>query len=192
MTELIADAIERASTLPSRFYTDPELFERSKDAIFAKSWQFVGDTDLVRVPTAVHPFTLLDGCLDEPLLLTRDTDDQIHLMSNVCTHRGFLVMEHGGCVRQLRCRYHGRRFGLDGSFRSMPEFNRAEDFPSAADSLPKAPLERWGRFLFASVDPQPGHGIAELLEDVERRLGWLPTEEFVFDPQRSRDYRVQA
>ncbi|MEO1366111.1 MAG: aromatic ring-hydroxylating dioxygenase subunit alpha, partial [Acidobacteriota bacterium] len=190
MSELIAPQIERASTLPSAYYTDEHLYRRAIDRIFATSWQFIGDTSQVKMPGAVQPLTLLEGSLDEPLLLTRDWDDEIHLMSNVCTHRGYLVAEQPGCERHLRCRYHGRRFSLDGRFKSMPEFEAVEGFPSARDDLPKVPFDRWGKFLFAGLSPS--HALGELLEDVERRLGWLPLDEFIFDPQSSRDYLVKA
>src|SRR5437870_2684590 len=85
--------LEYASTLPASFYKDPAYFELSKDRIFARSWQWAGDLDPVKVPGAVWPFTLLEGCLDEPVVMTRDTKDQLHALSNVCTHRGMLVAE---------------------------------------------------------------------------------------------------
>ena len=63
--------------------------------------------------------------------------------------------ERGGVEPALRCRYHGRRFGLDGRFLSMPEFEQASrTSPSAADDLAaRARSARGGQFLFASVDP---------------------------------------
>lgn len=182
--------IRRARTLPSSFYTDPDLHRRIVERVFAPSWQLAGDTELVRTPGSIHPFRLLEGSIDEPLLLTRDYDDQLHLMSNVCTHRGFTVAEHGGCVRHLRCRYHGRRFGLDGSFSSMPECEDAVDFPSESDHLPKLPLEGWGPFLFTSIDP--AHSFQAVFGDMMQRLAWLPLDEFKFDPVSSRDYLVRA
>ena len=188
--DLIHPDIRLAETLPSRFYSDEAIYQRCLGKVFGRSWQFIGDETLIKMPGAVHPFRLLEGSLDEPLLLTRDWQDQVHLMSNVCTHRGYLVAEHGGCERHLRCRYHGRRFELDGRFKSMPEFDCVENFPSPADDLPKVPLGRWGRFFFAGLAPP--QALDELLEDVERRLGWLPWHEFVFDPVDSRDYLVQA
>ena len=80
------------------------------------------------------------GALDEPLVLTRDLSDQIRCLSNVCTHRGTVVVEGAGHEQQLRCRYHGRRFTLDGRFHSMPEFEGATNFPSPADDLPQVGL----------------------------------------------------
>ncbi len=182
--------IRKAETLPSAFYTDPAVYQRILERVFARSWQFVGDRDVARLPGSVYPFSFLRDSLDEPLLVTRDYDDTLRVMSNVCTHRGFLVAEHAGCQRNLRCRYHGRRFALDGRFQSMPEFEDVEGFPSAADDLTKVPHALWGRWLFAALEPE--HGFEELMADVESRMGWLPADEFVFDAARSRDYLVRA
>jgi choline monooxygenase len=58
MTILSVDAdIKKASTLPSEFYTSAENFELSKEKIFAKTWQFVGDTDELRIAGSLVPKT---------------------------------------------------------------------------------------------------------------------------------------
>lgn len=191
MPELEVDPrIEYASTLPSAFYKDSTWFERSKDAIFAKAWQWIGHQDSVKVPGAVYPFTYLEGCLNEPLLLTRDTDDQVHLLSNVCTHRGMTVCEGAGNERFLRCRYHGRRFALDGEFQHMPEFTEVVGFPTPADSLPKVPFGNWGPFYFASLEPKLG--MEDWFRPMMERLSWLPLHEFRFAQEGTRDYLVKS
>ncbi len=70
--------ITKAETLPTEFYSGRESFEESKEKIFAKSWQFAASLEEVKIPGQTFPFTLLQGYLDEPLLLTRDADDQLH------------------------------------------------------------------------------------------------------------------
>src|SRR3954462_14213005 len=102
--------IRKAATLPSWVYASGEAYQAQKDSVFARTWQFAGDADRVKAPGHVLPFTLLDGCLDEPLVLTRADDGVLHCLSNVCTHRGTLVVEGEGHTHTLRCRYHGRRF----------------------------------------------------------------------------------
>lgn len=186
----IAENIAKASTLPGRFYRDPAVFERCRERVFARSWHWLGEVDRIKAPGSVHPALLLEGALEEPVVLTRDLDDRIHCLSNVCTHRGALVCEGSGVEQQLRCRYHGRRFGLDGRFLSMPEFEGVEGFPSRADDLPELPLGRWKKFLFASLDPMMR--FEELTDEMDRRVGWLPLENAVFDSSRSRDYLVKA
>ncbi len=180
----------QAWTLPSAFYKSPEAHEKARELIFAKSWQFAGDSDDIRQPGAVKPFTMLEGCLDEPMVLTRDMKDQIHLLSNVCTHRGMAVVEGCGNERFLRCRYHGRRFGLDGKFQHMPEFEGVCDFPRPSDDLARPAFGQWGKLLFAGVAPRAG--FEETFGPILDRLRWLPIEEFLFDVEFSRDYLVRA
>jgi len=182
--------IRRARTIPAAMYTDAALFERVRDRVFARSWQIAADHTQVRTPRRAHPFTFLEGVIDEPLLLTRDESDNLHCISNVCTHRGNLVVEQPADLPALRCRYHGRRFALDGTFQSMPEFEDVEGHPAPCDNLAQVPVANWGPLIFASLDP--AFAFDDLVGDMKARLGWLPLDEFVFDPSRSRDYLVQA
>lgn len=185
--------VRRAWTLPSRYYADPALHAQCLEQVFARSWQLAAWIDQVKVPGAVHPVTLLEGGLDEPILFTRDRDDQIHCVSNVCTHRGNLVCEGSGTANSLRCRYHGRRFGLDGKMQFMPEFEGVEGFPAATDDLPAVPWGAWRQFLFAQGSPEaPEYSVAEFLKEVEDRVGFLPIEEFIHAPERGRDYLVKG
>src|ERR1043165_8008361 len=108
--------ISIAKTLSTDFYTNPAVYEQVKEKLFAGSWQFIGDAGWVNEPARCYPFTLLENFLDEPLLLTRDQQQAIHCISNVCTHRGTLVIKEPCKTANLRCRYHGRQFGLDGHF----------------------------------------------------------------------------
>jgi choline monooxygenase len=182
--------IRKASTLQGEFYRNAEAWELAKEKIFAKSWQFIGDTDGLKVPGQVLPITLLEGLLDEPILLTRDANDQMHCVSNVCTHRANIVVEAGGNEKFLRCRYHGRRFGLDGKFQSMPEFDGVENFPCEADNLAKVPFAGWAKFIFASADPSmPLH---QYLEPMSDRISWLPLNLFTHTPNRSTEYLVRG
>lgn len=183
-------AIGRASTLHADFYRDARVFDETKARVFARSWQWVGDLGHVKVPGQASPVTMLEGTLDEPLLLTRDHADRIHCLSNVCTHRGALVCEAGGVLPALRCRYHGRRFSLDGHLLSMPEFEGVEGFPGPADHLPPVPLARWGPLLFASLDPE--FPFERLVAEMQARVGFCPLDQAAHDPTRSRDYAVRA
>ncbi len=184
------DSIQRARTLPSRVYHDPEVHERVVQRVLARSWQMVGDASRLKAPGHVLPLTLLEGSLDEPLLLSCADDGQLRCLSNVCTHRGMLVVEGEGHVQSLRCRYHGRRFELDGSFRSMPEFDGVEDFPSPDDDLPRLPLHRWGPLLFSALDP--ACDFDEWIAPVRERIDWLEPERFVPYAPHAQDYVVAA
>ena len=182
--------IARAKTLHTDYYTSPHYFQLTKEKIFAPSWQFVGDVDCVPQKGSAYPFTFLNSYLDEPLLLTRDGDDKLHCLSNVCTHRGNLIVYEPCKTNQLRCKYHGRQFRLNGEFVSMPEFKEVENFPTEEDNLHLLPLYQWGNLLFTSLQPlqQP----EELLGDMMKRMHWFPINELKFKPHLSKDYFVKA
>ena len=138
--------ISKAETLPASFYRDPKIFEAIKNKIFYKSWHWLGHQDLVDNPHRIHPLILLDNFMTEPLVLTKDGEENMHCLSNVCTHRGNLVVNSSGIAKKLICGYHGRRFKLDGTFEYMPEFKEAQHFPRPCDNLRKFPLKHWGPF----------------------------------------------
>lgn len=182
--------IRKACTPPAWVYSDEAFYKLVCDRVLARSWQLVGDEQLARVPGQVHPFTWLEGSLNQPLLLSRTGDDELLCLSNVCTHRGTLVCEGPANLRGLRCRYHGRRFGLDGKFISMPEFEGVEGFPSPADDLARVALARWRGLLFAAIDPETS--FERLIAPIEQRVGWMPIAAARLDASRSRDYLVAA
>ncbi len=184
--------IRRAQTLPGTFYNDPVVFERIKESLFARSWQMItGAEDQVKLPLDALPFRFMDGFIDEPLLLLRDAQGALNCLSNVCTHRGKIIVENPGKLdRGLVCGYHGRRFQLDGSFMSMPETQDMENFPCTDDNLTQLPIKQWRQFLFTSFDPIIP--FEEWVEGLERKVGFLPVQDFRFAASRSRDYLVHA
>ena len=182
--------ISIARTLSTSFYLSTSYFEEAKEKIFARCWQWIGDTDQVKDAGSVTPVNLLENYMSEPLLLSHDKNGTLHCLSNVCTHRGNLLVEQPCKLNDIRCKYHGRLFQLNGTFSSMPEFKEVKNFPSADDNLSTLPLYQLGKWLFTSL--QPAHPAAEVFGEMLQRVGWMPFEKFVFRPDVSRDYVVES
>lgn len=182
--------ITTARTLPVEFYLNEDLYHSSKEKIFANTWQMVGDEDQVRDPGWVTPVSFLDQFINEPLILTKDKGGDIRCLSNVCTHRGNLIADKPCKLNDLRCRYHGRRFGLDGKFISMPEFKEVKNFPTEDDNLTSLPLFKWGKWLFTSL--HPGLPAENFFREMTDRVSWMPFDLFRFRPDLSRDYNIEA
>jgi len=188
--DIINPEVGSAATIPSSYYTDPDVYKLAQERIFARSWQFATDTDKLKVPGQIISWTCGEGSLNEPLMLTRDNDDKLHCLSNVCTHRGAMLVESECHLKQIRCRYHGRRFSLDGQFVSAPGFEDVCNFPAPSDSLPSVPLETWNKFVFASLHPV--FSFDSLVADMKERVGFLPLDKCWFDAKNTRDYVVNA
>jgi len=182
--------VAAAATLPAMFYTDPAAWATARERIFARSWQWIGDLTDVAEPGSLSPREMLAGCLDEPVLLVRDDTGRLRCLSNVCTHRGNLLVREACRSPHIRCGYHARRFDLQGRMQFMPEFQQARNFPSANDHLAEVPLAVVGGQAFAGV--APAAPAAEVFGDLQARLAWLPWQDFRPDATRSRDYEMSA
>ncbi len=192
MDKFYIDAdIRKAETLPADFYKSQEIFDKLKEKVFVKSWHWVGDENtLVPLAESVYPFVLFEGYLTEPMLLVRDKKSDVKCLTNVCTHRGNLVIHNPGKTKHLICMYHGRRFGLDGKFKKMPEFTEAEDFPRPCDNLHQFSLRKFGAHLFVGLEPN--FDFSEVIDVMNERIGFLPLNEFKLDEKLNKDYLVNC
>ena len=182
--------IARARTLDPAFYASEEAFAQARDKVFARTWQWLGHTGDVESAGSLSPRTLLPGLLDEPLLLARDGAGTLRCLSNVCTHRGNVLVGAPCRASDIRCGYHSRRFDLAGRMTFMPGFAEAQDFPSATDHLPNVPFVELADHAFVALSPAaPAQAF---LGDMIARTASLSPEGFVHDPSHDRNYDVAA
>lgn len=184
--------VRRAIGPPAAFYTDPAAYEAQRERLFRPSWQWVPSEAMAVGEGEARSLRLLPGCLDEPLVVTRERGER-RCLSNVCTHRAHAVVTHETPLKHpsgLRCPYHGRRFGLDGSFRSMPSFEGVEDFPSPDDDLARVSLEALGPITFASRSPRVS--FARWTSAITDRVpaSWLAS--LVEDPSSAKAFPLDA
>jgi choline monooxygenase len=176
--------IKKAWTLPSRFYTEQRYFDLAKERIFARCWHFVGRKADFR---DLEPIYLLPDYLNEPILMSK-ANGSVHCLSNVCTHRGKILVDQPADANLIRCGYHGRRFSLDGRFLSMAEFEGVEGFPGASDDLHQYELVDRAGFLFVSCDPAAGFD--DFVGEARQTLLKIRANGLVLT--ESKDYEVAA
>src|SRR5213082_962598 len=114
MTWHFEPQLERASTIPARFYTDPSVLGDENRSIFARTWQLAGRAEQIAEPGQFFTTTIAE----EPLLIVCGNDGVIRAMSNVCRHRAGPVARGEGKRPVLQCGYHGWTYALDGQLRS--------------------------------------------------------------------------
>lgn len=187
---MIDKKIEIASTPPGSFYTSDKSYNDSIEKIFARTWQWLGDNEMFQEKNFLYPVWLLEGCLNEPLLIQTNKIGDKTCMSNVCTHRGYILIEKPIKSSTIRCRYHGRCFHADGKFFSMPEFEAAENFPTRIDDLSQLELQQWAGMYFTSIFP--AYSFQEIIKPINDRLSWFPFSKLKFSQELSQDYSINA
>ena len=184
----VSDDITSAETISSDFYTDDDIFELSKEIIFSNSWQLITDTKSLQNNNQ-YPFMLLDGFLNEPLVLTQ-RNGKISCFSNVCTHRAHIVCLEACDSSILRCRYHGRKFELDGKMKAMPGFDTVKKFPAETDDLTSIYSMIWKDFIFVSLNDKID--ISSVFIDIEHRLQGYDFDKLELSDSNSTAYIIDS
>jgi choline monooxygenase len=167
--------LERARTLPRRWYFDPEIYEAEVRSIFHDTWQCVGRAEAVARPGAY----LTADVAGEPIAVVRDQQGVLRAFYNVCRHRAAKVLlEPQGCVGKLRCRYHGWTYDLEGRLRGTPEFDGVCEFTKEDNGLVPVAVAQWGPFVFVHLGHAPGE-LTDYLAPLPQRTATLAWPRFV-------------
>ena len=128
--------------LDPRYYSDPGIFARELDLVFARTWHLVGHTLQVASPGQL--ITAQVG--DESVMVVND-GGSVHGLYNVCQHRGHqLVAADATTLSSLTCPYHAWTYGLSGELTNA----RGEDV--GALCIPSVRVDTLAGFLFVNLD----------------------------------------
>jgi Rieske 2Fe-2S family protein len=142
---------ERTFSLPQPFYNDERLFQIDMQEIFHKEWLIAGMT--CEIPTKGNFITLQLG--DNPILVVRGAEGQIHAFHNVCRHRGSrLCVSDKGKVAKLVCPYHQWTYELDGRL-LFAGTEMGADFKLSDYNLKPVHCKSAGGFIFISLAENP-------------------------------------
>ena len=180
----LCDDPGRSYTMPARYYTDPHVYEREKEVIFARTWHYIGHESHVRDPGDYLTLEIAD----ESVFVMRGDDGRLRGFYNVCRHRAHRLLDGAGNAATIVCPYHAWSYRCDGSLRHARFADRMEDFNPEEFRLPEVRVESLGGLLFVNLDPRspPVAEVAAGMTDDLRahvpRLGELrPVESFAFD-----------
>ena len=146
--------IDPARALPAESYRAP-AFEAERSAIWRNGWVFVGTADQVAEPGDWFT-TSLGG---QPVIVLRTQEGDLAALSNLCAHRGTLLVEGTGNSKRFQCPYHAWTYGDDGRLLAVPHADR-DELDRSALCLPGYRAEVWQGLVFASMR----HDVASLSE----------------------------
>lgn len=139
-------------TPPGSFYTDPRIFERELEEFFCRSWLNLGREEEIANPGDF--FTREIG--NESVIVIRGTDGKARAFYNVCRHRGTRLVDlaEGTKLRSIVCPYHGWTYSAEGRLVGAPHTEMLLEFAKEEHGLYGIPIESWGGFVWANLDPQ--------------------------------------
>ena len=162
------------TTLPRRFYADPDFYRAELERFYFNRWICAGRAG--QIPNAGDYFTRTLG--DESIIVTRDGSGAIHALFNVCRHRGTRLCEQteGHFADRIQCPYHNWTYGLEGRLLAAPHM--PPDFSKDDYPLHCAGCDVWDGNVFIHLGqegrgPEGRKGLREQLADLpERFAAW--------------------
>ena len=157
-------------TLPSRYYTDPEIFELEKEKIFHRSWTYLCHASQVRNAGDY----VADSVAGQGVFAVRGRDGELRAFHNVCQHRAHeLVRGSGTSKAVITCPYHAWAYGLDGELRTARNCEHVRGFDRRDFGLKPVRVEVLCDLVFVNLDPDatPLAALAPgLAADIRARL----------------------
>ena len=153
------------TTLPARYYTDPEHFRAEMDHIHGDMWLCAGRAEQLPEPGSYF----LRQVGDASVIVVRDAAGAIRAHHNVCRHRGTMLCAEaeGRFPGRIQCAYHAWTYELDGRLRGAPYMEFTANRPMSQYSLRAVPVDEWGGFLFVNVAGADGGSRQPLQQQVE-------------------------
>ena len=152
--------------------------------IWRGDWVFVTTEDAVAAPGDQLP--VIVG--DQPVLLLRNQEGELRALSNLCAHRGTLLVERRANAKRIQCPYHAWTYNDSGRLLAAP-FTSKGAVDKAAHCLPEYRVESWHGLVFVSLNPavEPlaerfaavGPHVAEQgIDAMDHRSEWQETQQW--------------
>ena len=111
-------------TLPPHCYSDERFFELEVNTIFHQSWVGIGRADRWQ---SIGDYVAMD-IVGTPVIVVRGSDGQLKGFANSCRHRGSLLLNGEGTIRQIRCPFHCWTYELDGHLKFSTKMEQTINF----------------------------------------------------------------
>ena len=92
-------------------FNEAAVFVAERDRIFARPWMAADHVTRLAEDGRYFRF----DADNRSIIVTRDSDGELHALRNVCIHAGYPVCDaEEGSAERLMCPYHGWEYALDG------------------------------------------------------------------------------
>ena len=139
--------LDPACALPAAAYRDPAWLAAEKERIWHGDWVFAATEDALATPGDQLPVVIGD----QPVLLLRNQSGELAALSNLCAHRGTLLVEERTNAARIQCPYHAWTYDDAGRLIGVP-FGPKEVIDRPSHRLPAYRVESWHGLVFVSLN----------------------------------------
>ncbi|HEV7862763.1 MAG TPA: SRPBCC family protein [Acidimicrobiia bacterium] len=160
-------ALSRSETrVPASRYTSPVFARREHQRLWKQVWQMACRAEDIADPGDFVEYTIGD----QSFLIVRGDDGVIRAFANVCRHRGNTLRSGAGHCSQIRCRYHGWAWALDGALADVPDRHLTTGVADDDYRLAEAAVGEWAGFVFLHPDQRTAPPLADFLGPLTGQL----------------------
>ncbi len=132
--------------LPAGAYRDSEWLAVEKSSIWHGDWVFAATEDALSSSGDQLPVRVGD----QPVLLMRNQSGELVALSNLCAHRGTLLVEERTNSPRIQCPYHAWTYDDTGRLIGVPYAN-ADAMERSNHGLANYRIESWHGLVFVSL-----------------------------------------
>ena len=173
--DLIIQPLDIAETLPSNWYSDPEIAKLEKDKIFSNEWLLIGSASQLKKPGD----TLNVSTIENHIIIVKQTDNELKAFYNICRHRAGRLVREKSCLKKIQCSYHGWIYNLDGTLKSAREFDGTKNFDFNDHNLVSIYLKMWKGLIFINFSKNPSP-IRKFLDAIDKRIHSTDFSRYVY------------
>ena len=151
--DVVNNPIEQSHGLPNECYTSEAYTKIERKKLFEDKWVVIGVASSVPNKGDAKPFNLLDL----PIIILRDKKDKIRVFHNVCSHRGYKILQKPCNIKNtIRCPYHSWSYNTEGKLIATPHIggmnkHHAKNFNKSASSLKEIRSAVWLDLIMINI-----------------------------------------
>ena len=146
--------IEVANGLPNECYTNQDYLAHEKEKIFYNKWTAIGVGSSIPKIGDAKTYNLLGI----PLILIRDKNMDVRVFHNVCSHRGFKLLDKACTLKNvIRCPYHSWAYDFNGQLVATPHIgglnnHQSTNFNKTKSNLKEVKTKLWMDIVFVNIN----------------------------------------
>ena len=168
--EIVKNKISHAHGLPNECYISDDYLIYERNKIFFGNWSVIGTASSIPEVGDVKSYDLLGI----PLIILRDQEKNVRVFHNVCSHRGFKLVDKDCKLKNvIRCPYHSWSYNFKGELVATPHIgginkHQVEGFDKDKSNLKKVRSKVWMDLIFININSN-AENFENSIEPLEKR-----------------------